>query len=254
VVLLHGLTNKNPWSDAFLEACLDAWGDGRVYLVFTNTSERERLVVSSRRVGNRTVTVGGVDNASAGDRSVAVQSADLAQIVQGLQRSHGLDEHFSVVAHSMGGLVARHYVDAHPGTVTGLVTLGTPHLGSPLATDFRWAGLFMGATDAIADLAPDRCATFNREHPVAKAPLANGGRIFTIQGDADGTDSFGAYGELALGWAILSERHGTDSDGLVPTGNAHIEGGVPLAEFPDLDHFRLVRDPAVARKAASALP
>lgn len=254
VVLLHGLTNKHPWSEPFLEACLDAWGDGRVFLVYTNKSARSRAVVTSRKVGRRTVIVGGIDDATAGDTSVASQSAFLEQTVARLQASHGLDPRFSIVAHSMGGLVARHFVDTRPGVVTGLVTLGTPHHGSPLADDFAWAGLFMGATDAIADLAPERCAAFNRSHPAAAASFAPGGRLFTIEGDGDRTDSFGAYGELALGWTILFERHATDSDGLVPRGNAHLEGAVRLTEFPDDDHYELVRDPAVAREAAEALP
>jgi len=38
-----------------------------------------------------------------------------------------------IVAHSMGGLVARAYI-AKGGPVATLVALGTPHLGSPLAT------------------------------------------------------------------------------------------------------------------------
>jgi pimeloyl-ACP methyl ester carboxylesterase len=38
-----------------------------------------------------------------------------------------------IVAHSMGGLVARAYI-AKGGAIATLVALGTPHLGSPLAT------------------------------------------------------------------------------------------------------------------------
>ncbi len=254
VVLLHGLTNKHPWSDAFLSACLDAWGSGRVFLVYTNTRAADRAVTSSRVLAGREIVVGGVDNISAGDRSVATQSQFLTEIIIRLQKDHGLPARFSILAHSMGGLVARHYIDAHPGTVTGLVALGTPHHGSPLAKDFRWMALFMDAAEAVADLTPERCAVFNRDHPPASAPLAQHGRIFTIRGDADADQGFGPFGELRLGWAILHERHRTDSDGLVPTDSAVLDGTVALADFPDFDHYRLVREPAVARKAAGALP
>lgn len=36
-----------------------------------------------------------------------------------------------IVAHSMGGLVARRYILSHPGNVDRMVTLGTPWLGAP---------------------------------------------------------------------------------------------------------------------------
>lgn len=38
-----------------------------------------------------------------------------------------------IVAHSYAGLVARWFAAAHPDRVLGLITLGTPHLGAPLA-------------------------------------------------------------------------------------------------------------------------
>jgi triacylglycerol lipase len=254
VVLLHGLTNKHPWSEAFLAECLEAWGDGRVYLVYTNTRAAEREIVRDRLVGRRTVVVAGTDNPSAGDESVLVQSRYVDESVRRLQASHGLPRRFAIIAHSMGGLVARHYIDMHPDTVVGLVTLGTPHHGSPLAEDFRWAALFLGAREAIVDLTPARCEAFNKEHPAASARLAEGARIFTVRGAAHGSDAFGAYGELRLGSALLSERHHLSSDGLVPENSALLAGATHLADFPDLDHYRLVRDPRVARKAADALP
>jgi len=50
------------------------------------------------------------------------------------------DLEFTLLAHSMGGLIARYYLesgkfDARPAfkKVTGLITLGTPHRGAPLA-------------------------------------------------------------------------------------------------------------------------
>jgi pimeloyl-ACP methyl ester carboxylesterase len=47
-----------------------------------------------------------------------------------------------LMAHSMGGLVARAYVDAHPSKVDRVVTLGTPYLGAPKT----WLALARGRT------------------------------------------------------------------------------------------------------------
>ena len=61
------------------------------------------------------------------------------------------------LAHSRGGLVVRSYMNcqSHGGNVLGLVTLGTPHHGSPLAipdwTAFAWASQF-GNSPASRDL------------------------------------------------------------------------------------------------------
>jgi pimeloyl-ACP methyl ester carboxylesterase len=53
-------------------------------------------------------------------------------------------ERFHVVGHSKGGLIARHYVQHHGGErrVKSLVTLGTPHHGTPTAALGVW---LMGA-------------------------------------------------------------------------------------------------------------
>ncbi len=254
LVLLHGLTNKQRWSDEFLSACVEAWGSGRVFLVYTNRAASKRAVTTTRSVPGGSVVVGGTDDTSAGDESVARQAEHVDEVVRRLQAERGLGPRFSIVAHSMGGLVARRYLADHPGAVTGLVTLGTPHSGSPLAKEGRWLGFFAHAGEAIADLLPERCTAFNARYPAAKAPLAEGGRIYTIRGHAAGPDSFGAMGELTLGWTLLRTVHGVDNDGLVPSASALLEGATHLADFPDLDHHGLVRDPEVARRAAAILP
>ncbi|HPA72585.1 MAG TPA: hypothetical protein PKY31_09970, partial [Spirochaetota bacterium] len=40
LVLVHGLTNKHQWSDAFLNQVAATWGSGNVYVIFTNESTR----------------------------------------------------------------------------------------------------------------------------------------------------------------------------------------------------------------------
>jgi pimeloyl-ACP methyl ester carboxylesterase len=61
-----------------------------------------------------------------------------------------------IVAHSMGGLVARYALETpgkNPGGVTDLVTLGTPHAGSNLAGGQVWAELaFEGVPRRANDL------------------------------------------------------------------------------------------------------
>ncbi len=254
LVLLHGLTNSQPWSDEFLSACAETWGDGRVFLVYTNRGAFDRAATATRRVRGHTLIVGGRDLTSAGDESVARQAEHVHEIVSRLQARHGLGPRFSIIAHSMGGLVARHYIADHPGVVTGLVTLGTPHLGSPLANEAKWVGFFANATDAIEDLQPERCAVFNARFPASEARLAEGGRIYTIRGGSEGPGSLASMAVLAFGRTLLRAVHGMESDGLVPSASALLAGASHLADFPADDHHALIRDPVVARRAAEVLP
>ena len=64
------------------------------------------------------------------DRSAAL----VAQKVESLAARHGLDR-LHIVGHSKGGLIARRYVQAWGGArrVKSIVTLGTPHHGTPTA-------------------------------------------------------------------------------------------------------------------------
>jgi triacylglycerol lipase len=110
---------------------------------------------------------------------VAHRAALLKQII--LERLRQLDAppkaKVIVFAHSMGGLDARHMI-SHLGMadrVAALVTLSTPHRGSPYAdwalrhlTRFRALQLLrmMGLdTGAVAELTTDACARFNERTP-----------------------------------------------------------------------------------------
>jgi pimeloyl-ACP methyl ester carboxylesterase len=78
--------------------------------------------------------------------------------------------HVDVVAHSLGGLIARHYVHAFmPPTPDGrpqvahLVMLGTPNLGSPCADVMDATFALLGKTvEAVRQLKPSVVAEFNR--------------------------------------------------------------------------------------------
>jgi len=250
LVLIHGLGNRHKWSDGFLEACLEIWGSGHVFVIFTGPENG----AAEKWLNGRKLVIGGKDSWDAGIEPVSDQAANLRKKVQHLQDRHGLQSPFSIIAHSMGGLVARQYIYEHPGTVAGLVTLGTPHHGSPLAESFQWVGCFLSATRAIEDLKPKSALLFNRRYPPEASPLAVNRRIHTIRGIPDGSESYGWVGELFLGWQILSNGYGTLSDGLVPSESAVIEGAEHIADFPGYDHYDLVKEPEIVRAAAEFLP
>ena len=58
----------------------------------------------------------------------------IADKLEGVCARYGL-ERFHIVGHSKGGLIARHYIQNHGGAARAksLITLGTPHHGTPLA-------------------------------------------------------------------------------------------------------------------------
>ncbi|HYG10131.1 MAG TPA: alpha/beta fold hydrolase [Pyrinomonadaceae bacterium] len=70
----------------------------------------------------------------------ALAAETLAAKIDGAVAQHGAGVEVTLVGHSMGGLVSRYYLEsgdfnARPGfgAVSHLITLGTPHRGSPLA-------------------------------------------------------------------------------------------------------------------------
>ncbi|MGE5417221.1 MAG: lipase family alpha/beta hydrolase [Acidobacteriota bacterium] len=251
LVLVHGLTNKHHWSDDFLRVCLNNWGSGNVYCVYNNSSND----VWTKIIDGKTVYCIGRNDYSAGDGYVSEQTALMYDKVQILQQSWGLSPQFDIIAHSMGGLVARYYIYQHPNTVAGLVTLGTPHHGSPLSRDYDWISAFIGACHAMDNLRPEWCESFNAQYPISGSPMYNSGKIYTIRGDSDGMLwEQGSMGELYLGWWHMTTLYWTDSDGLVPRNSALITGATHIGDFWDYDHLALVTKPSVAEKAAQYLP
>ncbi len=104
--------------------------------------------------------------------SVAVRAEALAACIRALP-----DRRVNVIAHSMGGLDAR-YAIARLGLgarVASLTTIGTPHLGTPLADAGTRLGERLGlrraldllgvGLDAFYDLTTARMAEFNRAVP-----------------------------------------------------------------------------------------
>ncbi len=94
---------------------------------------------------------------------VAVRAGELVALVRELPAAR-----VNVIAHSMGGLDAR-YAIARLGLehrVASLVTIGSPHHGTPLADHplSRATAHVLGLT-ALQDLAPDALERFNHDVP-----------------------------------------------------------------------------------------
>lgn len=250
LVLIHGFNNRHQWGDEFLRVLAANWGSGHVYVVYSNHSNR----VWTRKMGGNTVTFIGERDHAAGNGSIDEQARIVAGKIDLLKKKYGLSPVINIIAHSMGGLVAREVVYLRPHTVAGLVTLGTPHHGTPLAKEYEWVGMFVQGEKAIRDMTPLAVEAFNHKYPVKGSPFHRNGHLYTIAGDADSWGNRGWNGELAVGWTLISLKYGVDNDGVVMEGQATIPGAVHLATFDQYDHLDLILEPDVARKAASVLP
>jgi pimeloyl-ACP methyl ester carboxylesterase len=123
------------------------------------------------------------------------------------------------VAHSMGGLVARRWLQLHGGErpVVGLCTAGSPHHGSSMA---RW-----GLGRAAAQMRPGNAW-------LAALPMPS-------QAHAAGRDAAGRAPATLSIWS--------DVDNLVvPAASSRLPAGRNL-ELEGLGHFELLRSPAVRR-------
>lgn len=100
--------------------------------------------------------------------SVAERAGTLARYMAGVE-----SERIHIVAHSMGGLDARHYIHRldPERRVQALVTVGTPHHGTPLASWVlegrgRFARFLRRLTlPAVCELTPSACERFNSLTP-----------------------------------------------------------------------------------------
>lgn len=71
--------------------------------------------------------------------TVASMASQVAFRVEQLKKKHGVDQ-VDAVAHSLGGIVARYYLQflGGDGNIRQLVTLGTPHRGTPWSLLSPW--------------------------------------------------------------------------------------------------------------------
>ncbi len=138
VVFVHGLTGsvERSWTDAleFFAAQPD-WGNAV-------TMQASDLTVAPGSL--YAINFSDFDAAAPSQNlTFAQQGGELAAAVATILASNPGDSRVILVAHSMGGLAARTYMEDlgqlamqavdYDGDVAALITIGTPHLGTPLA-------------------------------------------------------------------------------------------------------------------------
>jgi triacylglycerol lipase len=168
--------------------------------------------------------------------TVEARARALARLI----RNASPDEPVHVIAHSMGGLDARHMI-SHLGMherVTTLVTLGAPHRGSPVADRVSEYARTSRLRDllhlsrlentALRDLRTDACLRWNE-----KTPDAPGVRYFSVAGVKPREQTI--YG-LRFTHDVVAAAEGAN-DGLVSETSA--AWGETLPHW-DCDHVNLV--------------
>jgi pimeloyl-ACP methyl ester carboxylesterase len=157
------------------------------------------------------------------------QSADALRDYVGCIHQFYPGAKINVIAHSMGGLVARRYIITNPGThsVNALITVGTPWLGAPKAIDVLETGDYQPFTPVlIFDPTLKHIAnSFPGAHELLPSksyfdlggtPLAESGRDFDND-SPDGTD-FEVF-NYSTYLAALNLNYGACSQQLVCPGS-----------------------------------
>ncbi len=155
-----------------------------------------------------------------------------------------------LIGHSMGGLVSRAYI-ASGGTITKLVTLGTPHLGTPLVSLINL--VCFANFPGPRQMYPYTGFIPNMLHNALD--IANRSKYWVIAGQmTDQLDNTSHYQWLPA-WAASIDRIGYDAfllfgpppnDGLVPVNSANfdtlnvpVNRPLPLQQW--VDHFNLIQ-------------
>jgi len=254
LVLVHGLLNMYKWSDAFLDTCLKTYGSGNVYVLYLDGTDS----VTTRTVHGRKLYCAGGNNSNAGTDCLADQASYMKTLITKLQEGYGLGSRFSIIAHSMGGLVAREYAVENPGRAADIVCLGTPNQGGHLYVhDYdEWIMALMGAEKAVDDMRYTvNTGIFNEAFPVNAIEFAEGGHLYTIRAKTTARTCGYIAGicELRLGFLKLRALGYPDNDGLVDYDGALIEGGINIKDFVGYSHLDIVRKAEVAARAMSVL-
>jgi triacylglycerol lipase len=147
-----------------------------------------------------------------------------------------------IVAHSMGGLDARHMLfdnkeDGLHKKVASLTTIATPHHGSPAADAIvgKVGGILdvFHLGDGASDLTTEACRKFNEK----VADWERGCGVF-FQAYAGRQEFWQIFEPLKLTWPIIYDREG-DNDGLVSVKSAKWNDDYFVGPPQDADHFNL---------------
>jgi triacylglycerol lipase len=152
-----------------------------------------------------------------------------------------------IIAHSMGGLDARHMLydgrnEGFHDKIASVTTIGTPHLGTSFADWgirhtrelfrlFEWLGI--DSLDGFRDLTTEACRKFDDE---ARGFETSCGVSFrTVAGVQDVELIFAP---LQFSWFVIHEKEGAN-DGLVPVESARWRPELVLCTI-DADHLNQV--------------
>ena len=163
--------------------------------------------------------------------NVNIRAEDLRKNISNILGKENCEK-VNIIAHSMGGLDARHMMfnDRDSGSihkrVASLTTISTPHEGSPFAD---WGSDNLPRVIPMAqklgldikafnDLRTDRCKDFNLNDQVVNFE-ENCGESILFQTYAGKQDFWSVLDALKLSYYIIEKREG-DNDGLVSVKSA----------------------------------
>src|SRR5262245_6431745 len=180
VVLVHGLaSNAATWAEYTKQGgYLSAFGL-RGFAVGDGQAEGEMFMGDPSQPLKQTKTI-------------AQNAEEIARYVAGVKRATGAQA-VDLVAHSMGGLVSRYYIDRLMGgrDVAQLIMLGSPHGGTSCANLPASLGLYLPATVELRPVYP--AEVFNRQitrrHGVPFHLLAGNPIIKSFQAPCTATPS-----------------------------------------------------------------
>jgi pimeloyl-ACP methyl ester carboxylesterase len=158
VVLVHGL-----WSS------WQAWEPWQNILTTSHSYDWKAFPVGEKPEKG-VMNTGGAFLSTSPTNGIFENSQELGKYIKYAQEDRNA-WHVDLVAHSMGGLISRHYIhqfmppnyqDGRP-QVAHLVMLGTPNMGSPCADVMNFAFEMTGKNvEAVRQLRQDVVADFNR--------------------------------------------------------------------------------------------
>ena len=158
VVLVHGL-----WSS------WKAWETWQNILTTSHSYDWKAFAVGENAAKGR-MNTGGSFLSTDPTNSIFENSQQLGKYIRYAQEDRNA-WHVDLVAHSMGGLISRHYIhqfmppnyqDGRP-QIAHLVMLGTPNMGSPCADVMNFAFETIGKNvEAVRQLRQDVVADFNK--------------------------------------------------------------------------------------------
>ncbi|MFZ1985017.1 MAG: hypothetical protein WAU91_11430 [Desulfatitalea sp.] len=180
---------------------------------------------------------------------VAARAQALARNIRTILEHPSKPDKVHLVAHSMGGLDARHMLfdERNHGKIheriASLTTISTPHHGSSFAdwgTDHLQEVLHIAKAlglnlDAMRDLRADRCRAFNQDPEVLEFEerIAETIRFQTYAG---WQHWHGVYWPLKIAHKIIQDKEG-DNDGLVSVASAAWGEKYFQEAWPQTDHL-----------------